>query len=291
MIAAMAAKGMWRMIGRQVRSRRDRSIALAGHPRGLGELLAPHRRGSDKQLEVHGTVDAASRPAYDILVRPEGRSRRDRDPGQPGAGQLPRGHIRGHLDRSVAEDPQSAQRHRGRSDREHRLRDPPGDSRRPGRPISSSIHTKSIRVNVTWKAANGLSSYPGGTDYVYYTPTDFVYIPNPYGGTTAGGGRPGSPSRAMCPFWTPTEGGLNTGAEESLVCFSGRPRRSTRTLTMACTPASVTRDVQLPDDALGDRPGPGGKARRIAADHGRREISAGDPGLWAPVEDETSGSR
>ncbi len=27
---------------------------------------------STSQLEVHGTVDAAARPAYDILVRPKG---------------------------------------------------------------------------------------------------------------------------------------------------------------------------------------------------------------------------
>ena len=73
MIAAMAAKGMWRMIGRQVRSRRDRSIAL-----GAGILVASvsfsllTAAAATSQLEVHGVVDAASRPAYDILVRPKG---------------------------------------------------------------------------------------------------------------------------------------------------------------------------------------------------------------------------
>ena len=70
---AMASKGMWRMIGRQVRSRRDRSIAL-----GAGILVASvsfsllTAAASTSQLEVHGTVENAPRPAYDILVRPKG---------------------------------------------------------------------------------------------------------------------------------------------------------------------------------------------------------------------------
>src|ERR1700684_3786384 len=73
MIPPMASKGMWRMIGRQVRSRRDRSIAL-----GAGILVASvsfsllTAAASTSQLEVHGTVENAPRPAYDILARPEG---------------------------------------------------------------------------------------------------------------------------------------------------------------------------------------------------------------------------
>ena len=61
------------MVGRQVRSRRDRSIAL-----GVGILVASvsfsllTAAASTSQLAVHGTVDAAARPAYDILVRPKG---------------------------------------------------------------------------------------------------------------------------------------------------------------------------------------------------------------------------
>ena len=39
----------------------------------------------------------------------------------------------------------------------------------PVGPLSSSDAQQIFRVNVTWKAANGLSSYPGGTDYMYYT--------------------------------------------------------------------------------------------------------------------------
>ena len=73
MIPAMASKGMWRMIGRQVRSRRDRSIAL-----GAGILVASvsfsllTAAASTSQLAVHGTVRLRTRPAYDILVRPKG---------------------------------------------------------------------------------------------------------------------------------------------------------------------------------------------------------------------------
>src|ERR1700690_64809 len=69
----MRSAGLLRMIGRQVHSRRDRSIAL-----GAGILVASvsfsllTAAAATSQLEVHGTVEAASRPAYDILVRPEG---------------------------------------------------------------------------------------------------------------------------------------------------------------------------------------------------------------------------
>lgn len=61
------------MIGQQVRSRRDRSIAL-----GAGIVVAAvsfsllTAAASTSELAVHGTVDAAARPAYDILVRPKG---------------------------------------------------------------------------------------------------------------------------------------------------------------------------------------------------------------------------
>src|SRR5579863_3451574 len=69
----VASNGLWRMIGRQVRSRRDRAIAL-----GAGILVASvsfsllTAAASTSQLAVHGTVDAAAQPAYDILVRPKG---------------------------------------------------------------------------------------------------------------------------------------------------------------------------------------------------------------------------
>ena len=74
MIPAMASKGMWRMIGRQVRSRRDRSIAL-----GAGILVASVSFSlltadvTTSQLEVTTTVaHNYAQSSYDILVRPRG---------------------------------------------------------------------------------------------------------------------------------------------------------------------------------------------------------------------------
>jgi hypothetical protein len=74
MISAMASKGVWRMIGRQVRSRRDRSIAL-----GAGILVASVSFSlltadvSTSQLEVTTTVaHNYAQSSYDILVRPRG---------------------------------------------------------------------------------------------------------------------------------------------------------------------------------------------------------------------------
>ena len=94
----------------------------------------------------------------------------------------------------------------------------------PINPVSSTDPHQLYRLNLTWKADNGLSSYPGGTDYVYFTPTDrFVFIPGPDGGyevaeVAAGSAKP----VAMCPYLNypnqPT--GVNTGGEESLSCYS-----------------------------------------------------------------------
>ena len=74
MIPAMASKGMWRVIGRQVRSRRDRSLAL-----GAGILVASVSFSlltadvATSQLEVTSTVAANYvNSAYQILVRPKG---------------------------------------------------------------------------------------------------------------------------------------------------------------------------------------------------------------------------
>jgi hypothetical protein len=74
MIALMVSKGLWRMIAQQVRSRRDRSIAL-----GAGILVASVSFSlltadvSTSQLDVTATVAANyAHSAYDILVRPRG---------------------------------------------------------------------------------------------------------------------------------------------------------------------------------------------------------------------------
>ena len=119
----MATKGMWRIIGRQVRSRRDRSIAL-----GTGILVASvsfsllTAAASTSQLEVHGTVDAASRPAYDILVRPKGAA----DAIETQDNLVRDNYLAGTFGGiSVAQWQKilkSAQRHGGGTDRKHRLR-------------------------------------------------------------------------------------------------------------------------------------------------------------------------
>src|ERR1700730_14868299 len=112
---------MLRMIGQQVRSRRDRSIAL-----GAGILVASvsfsllTAAASTSQLEVHGTVNAAARPACDILVRPKGAA--DAIETQK---NLVRDHyLRRHLNRAVADDFEPAQRYGGRADRKYWLRHP-----------------------------------------------------------------------------------------------------------------------------------------------------------------------
>ena len=181
----MASRGMWRMIGRQVRSRRDRSIAL-----GAGILVASvsfsllTAAASTSQLEVHGTVENAPRPAYDILVRPKGAA----DAIETKDNLVRDNYLAGTFGGiSVAQW--------------QKILGLPGVS--VAAPIANigyvilqatlSIPIGSLigaapeqlfRINLTWKAANGLSSYPGGNDYVYYTPTSrFVWVPALNGGS------------------------------------------------------------------------------------------------------------
>ena len=163
-------------------------------------------------------------------------------------------------------------------------------------PVSSSDPQQLYRVNVTWKADNGLSSYPGGTDYVYYTPTDhFVYIPNQYGEFPGGGSRPRElPSRSQCVHFltNAAAAGLNTGAEESLDCFSGpTPTVNTAAEVGLHVRTRRPRDVQLPDDALSDRPGAGGQTRRIASDDGRRDSTSRRLRVWGRRSVTLMGSR
>jgi hypothetical protein len=233
---------LWRMIGRQVRSRRDRSIAL-----GAGILVASvsfsllTAAAATSQLEVHGTVDAASRPAYDILVRPKGAA--DAIETQD----------------NLVRDNFLAGTYGGISIAQwQRILDLPNVTVAapianigyvipqatvvvPVNPVSSSDPQQLYRVNVTWKADNGLSSYPGGTDYVYYTPTGrFVWIPDQYGGSQVAEIVPGvAKPVAMCPPLGDSPAvGLNTGAEESLDCFSGSTSTVSRRLTRCRRPSS-----------------------------------------------------
>jgi ABC-type lipoprotein release transport system permease subunit len=215
------------MIGQEVRSRRDRAIAL-----GAGILVASvsfsllTAAAATSQLEVHGTVDAASRPAYDILVRPKGAAdaietqdnlvRDNFLAGTYGGISIAQWQKVLNLPNVTVAAPIA----------NIGYVIPQATVVVPIDPVSSSDPNQLYRVNVTWKADNGLSSYPGGTDYVYYTPTErFVYIPAPDGGYEVAEFVPGSSKPvAMCPYLQtyPRSTGVNTGAEESLSCFSGQ---------------------------------------------------------------------
>src|SRR5580658_1273591 len=201
-LAPMRSTGLLRMIGRQVRSRRDRSIAL-----GAGILVASvsfsllTAAAATSQLEVHGTVDAASRPAYDILVRPKGAA--DAIETQD----------------NLVRDNFLAGTYGGISIAQwQKILDLPNVTVAapianigyvipqatvviPVEPVSSSDPHQLYRVNITWKADSGLSAYPGGTDYVYYTPSDrFVRVPTLDGGYFAEEVVPGQRKPInMCP--------------------------------------------------------------------------------------------
>jgi ABC-type lipoprotein release transport system permease subunit len=231
----MRMTGLGRMILRQVRSRRDRAFAL-----GAGILVASvsfsllTAAASTSQLSVRGTVDAAARPAYDILVRPKGAADtietqdnlvRDNYLAGTFGGisiaewqailKLPNVSVAAPIANIGYVIPQAT------------VVVPVG-------PLSTSDPHQLFRVNVTWKAANGLSSYPGGTDYVYYTPTDrFVFVQNVIsGGYNVAEYADGSAKpAAICPYLPVRPAGIDTGSEESLSCFSGQsPTVNTATL-------------------------------------------------------------
>jgi putative ABC transport system permease protein len=217
------------MIGRQVRSRRDRSIAL-----GAGILVASvsfsllTAAASTSQLEVHGTVDAAARPAYDILIRPKGSE--------------------DEVEKSdnLVRDNYLADTFGGITLAQwRRIEALPGVSIAApianigymflsanvvvpiGSAVTSAPH-QLFRVNVSWKAANGATTYPGGTDYVYYTPTDaFTALSNPafQFAATFGEVIPGQRATAeVCSnaLGNYPTGPLDNGAGGTIDCFSGK---------------------------------------------------------------------
>jgi putative ABC transport system permease protein len=223
---AVASKGLWRMIGRQVRSRRDRSIAL-----GAGILVASvsfsllTAAASTSQLEVHGTVDAAARPAYDILVRPKGAAdaietqdnlvRDNYLAGTFGGISVAQWQTILALSNVTVAAPIA---NIGYVIPEATVVVPVG-------PLSSSDAQQIFRVNVTWRAANGLSSYPGGTYYVYYSRTDrLMVVKVPYGSTSYNTLVKEVPGLAVpipaCPNLYESAGGVNTGAQENIACYS-----------------------------------------------------------------------
>ena len=231
------------MITRQVRSRRDRSIAL-----GAGILVASvsfsllTAAASTSQLEVHGTVENAPRPAYDILVRPKGAAdaieRQDnlvRDNYLAGTfGGISIAQWQQILDIpgvSVAAPIANI----GYVILEATLEVPIGS-------LISSEPAQLFRINLTWKAANGLSSYPGGNDYVYYTPTSrFVLVENDFGGYDIHQIVPGqATSLHICPSLT-TPTGLNAGEAVGIFCFSGlTPKTGAELYGLQAPAATVT---------------------------------------------------
>jgi hypothetical protein len=223
----MRTGGLWRMIVRQVSSRRDRSIAL-----GAGILVASvsfsllTAAASTSQLEVHGTVDAAARPAYDILVRPKGAAdaietqdnlvRDNYLAGTFGGISIAQWQKILNLPNVTVAAPIA---NIGYVIPEALVPVSVG-------PLNSSEPHQLFRVTVTWKADNGLSSYPGGTDYVYYTPVDrfttLELAPNDF---IVEEEVPGDPKPIeTCPYLYPLgpPGGLDTADNSTLACFSGR---------------------------------------------------------------------
>jgi ABC-type lipoprotein release transport system permease subunit len=225
----MASKGMWRMIGRQVRSRRDRSIAL-----GAGILVASvsfsllTAAASTSQLEVHGTVDAAARPAYDILVRPKGAA---------DAIETQDNLVRDNYLADTFGGITLAQWHEIEALRGVSIAAPIANigymvleatiAIPIGAAITSATH-QLYRVSITWKAANGATSYPGGVDYVYYTPTDsFATLPTPAFQYAADFGEKVPGDSALVPVCANMPGNfpsgpLDSGAGGTIDCFSSK---------------------------------------------------------------------
>src|SRR5579863_1905076 len=172
------------MIGQEVRSRRDRAIAL-----GAGILVASvsfsllTAAASTSQLEVHGTVDAASRPAYDILVRPKGAA---------DAIETQDNLVRDNYLAGTFGGISIAQWQKILNLPNVTVAAPIANIGYvilqavlvvPVVSLSSSAPEQLFRINLTWKAANGLSSYSGGSDYIYYTPTHgFTLVEDMFGG-------------------------------------------------------------------------------------------------------------
>ena len=222
----MMARGLGRMVVRQVRSRIDRALAL-----GAGILVASvsfsllTATASTSQLAVHGTVDAAARPAYDILVRPNGAAN---------AIETQDNLVRDNYLAGTFGGISIAQWQRILKLPNVTVAAPIANIGYvipaatvivPVGPLSSSNAHQIFRVNVSWKAANGLSTYPGGTYYVYYSLTDrLMILKEPDGSTTYNTlvkDVPGSaePIQACPNLYRPT-GGVDTGAEEDIACYS-----------------------------------------------------------------------
>jgi putative ABC transport system permease protein len=214
---------LWRLVAREVRSRRDRALAL-----GSGILVASVSFSlltaavSTSQLAVRGTVARSFRPAYDILVRPASAvspvERRD--------GLVRDNYLAGTFGGISIAQWQKV------------LHLPGVQVAAPIANIGYVVLQASVivpvtagltsaphqlfRVRVTWHADNGLSTYAGGTYYVYYTPTDrFVPLPNPffYGEAVPGRGTVPVCDDFNAPIWRSP---WDNAADSGLSCWSGR---------------------------------------------------------------------
>ncbi len=240
--------GLWRMIGRQVRSRRDRAIAL-----GAGILVASvsfsllTAAASTSQLAVTGVVDAAARPAYDILVRPKGAA---------DAVETKDNLVRDNYLADTFGGITVAQWHQIEGLQGVSIAAPIANigyiilsvnvTIPIGAGITSSPH-QLFRVNVGWKAANGASTYPGGASYVYYTPTDaFTELSDAQNEPAASFGEvvPGAAAPVhVCggALGNYPTGPLNSSAGGTIACFSGKTPSigSGADLGVASAPAAV----------------------------------------------------
>jgi putative ABC transport system permease protein len=223
----MAGGGVSRMIRQQVRARRDRSLAL-----GAGILVASVSFSlltaavSTSQLTVQGIVEASSHPAYDILVRPRGTA---------DAVETKDNLVRDNYLADTFGGITLAQWHRIEGVQGVSVAAPIANigyvilSANVTIPLGSVTNASAhqlFRVDVTWKTSNGLSTYPGGDYYVYFTPSDsFAELPssalraNPFGEAVPGA----SSLVADCNYLGALPSGpLDSGAGGRIDCFSGR---------------------------------------------------------------------
>jgi putative ABC transport system permease protein len=240
---------LWRLVAAELRSRRDRALAL-----GSGILVASVSFSlltaavSTSQLAVRGTVARSFRPAYDILVRPASAvssvERRD--------GLVRDNYLAGTFGGiSIAQW--------------QKVLHLPGVQ--VAAPIANigyvvlqaqvivpvtgaltSAPYQLFRVRAGWRADNGLSAYPGGTYYVYYTPTArFVALPGSdvFGAQAAGSqvpGQmlPGGHAVPICdgfnePAW---QSPWDSAADTSLSCWSARSMSVSATVANDVSPGT-----------------------------------------------------
>jgi putative ABC transport system permease protein len=241
---------LWRLVARELRSRRDRALAL-----GLGILVASVSFSlltaavSTSQLAVRGTVARSFRPAYDILVRPpsavspverrEGLVRDNYLAGTFGGISIAQWQKVLHLPGVQVAAPIA---NIGYVVMQAQVIVPVTGA-------LTSAPDQLFRVRVSWLADNGLSAYPGGTYYVYYTPTaKFVALPgSEVLGAQAGAGSvfpgqvlPDGHAVPICdgftgPAWRSP---WDTAADSSLSCWSGRSMGVSATVANDVSPGT-----------------------------------------------------